>query len=817
MKRFFVMLSLCMLFISSAFSQKVTGKVLGEQSKELNGASVILKKKSDSSVVKIGATDKEGIFTFETIAAGSYIVNISFVGYSQYNSSPIEVSNGSDFKLPEVTLSKQSGDLKAVEIVARKPIVEIKADKTILNVEGSINAVGQDALELLRKSPGIMVDKDENLSLSGKNGVQVYIDGRPTPLSGTDLSAYLKTIQSSSIEAIEIITNPSAKYDAAGNAGIINIRLKKNKSFGTNGSVNAGFSQGIFPKYLGGISLNHRNKNINLYGNYNYNDARNESWMSLYRLQLDTLFDGNTVMHFTNKSHNFKAGADYTLNSRNTIGVMVNGSFADMNFANTSVTPISYLPTGKTEKILAAENNSVAERNNANFNVNYRYADTSGKELNLDGDYGMFRIKTDQFQPNTYYDPITNNVISSRIYNMLSPSDIDIYSFKADYSQNLKKGKLGLGGKVSYVNSFNDFQRYDVFSAAKQLDTLRSNVFEYKENVNALYANYDRAFKGFSIQLGLRAENTNITGHSSGYRQNGSTYFEYDSTFKRNYTDLFPSAGITFNKKPTSQWGLRYSRRIDRPNYQDLNPFEFKLDEYTFQKGNTNLRPQYTNSFSLTHTYKYKLNTVLTYSHVKDVFTALIDTAEKSKAYITKSNLATQDIVSLNVSYPLQIKWFTAFANLNSYYTKYKADFGPGRTVDLDVFAFSVYLQNSFNLGKGWTGELTGNYNSPSIWMGTFKSNEMYGVDAGLLKTLFKGKATAKVSVSDIFKTMQWGGTSDFTGQYISNKGGWESRQLKLNFTYRFGNNQVKAARQRKTGTEDENKRVGSGQSTGVN
>jgi hypothetical protein len=796
--------------ISWGHSQTITGKVIDEQDKALPGASVILKKLSDSSVVKLGATNNEGAYQFREISPGKYFVNVSFVGYSAVNTENIEVAGSGPVTVPIVKLGKASADLKAVEVVVRKPIVEVKADKTILNVEGSVNAVGQDALELLRKAPGVLVDKDDNLSLSGKSGVQVYIDGRPTPLSGADLAAYLKSMQSSSIEAIEIITNPSAKYEAAGNAGIINIRLKKNKSFGTNGSVNAGYNVGIFPKYLGGFSLNHRNKNVNIYGNYNYNHSRNESYMNLYRSLLDTLFDGKSTIGFRNKSHNFKAGVDYTLNKKNTIGIMVNGNISDNTISNYSRTPISYIPTGKVEKILVADNTSASARDNANININYRYADTSGRELNMDADYGIFRIESDQMQPNYYFDPVTSGITNSRVYNMIAPNNIDIYSFKTDYEQNFKKGRLGIGGKLSYVKSGNDFQRYDVITSGKRLDTLRSNLFDYEENINALYANYNKQYKGFMVQLGLRVENTNITGYSSGHRLNGNGYHKYDSSFKRHYTDFFPSAGVTFNKKPTSQWGLRYSRRIDRPAYQDLNPFEFKLDEYTFMKGNTDLRPQYTNSFSLTHTYKYKLTTVLSYSHVNDVFTQLIDTAERSKSFITKKNLATQDIVSLNISYPFQYKWYSVFGNLNAYYSHYKANLGgAGRKIDLDVYAFNLYLQNTFNLGKGWTGELSGFYTSPSIWQGTFKSKEMYGIDGGLSKTILKGNATVKASVSDIFKTMRWAGTSDFAGQHLETRGGWESRQFKLNFTYRFGNKEVKGARQRKTGTEDESKRVG--------
>jgi hypothetical protein len=320
------------------------------------------------------------------------------------------------------------------------------------------------------------------------------------------------------------------------------------------------------------------------------------------------------------------------------------------------------------------------------------------------------------------------------------------------------------------------------------------------------------------VQVGLRAENTNAKGTSSGHKWTGSSYEKYDSGFTRHYTDLFPSAAVTLNKKPMSQWTFAYSRRIDRPAYQDLNPFEFKLDEYTYQKGNTQLRPQYTNSIGITHMYKYKLVTVLNYSHVSDVFTQLLDTADKSRSFITKKNLADQDVVSLNISMPVQIKRYSGFFNVNSNYSHYKADFGTGRTIDLDVFNVSAYMQNSFKFTSDLTGEVTGFYSSPSIYQGTFKTRSMWGVDAGVQQTIMKGKATIKATVSDVFLTMRWKATSEFAGQTVNANGGWESRLLKLSFAYRFGNNQVKAARQRKTATEEENKRVeGSGGGLGGN
>ena len=792
-------------------AQQIKGNVKDDQGKALSGATVALKKVKDSALVKLAATNASGEYSFTSINAGNYFLAVSYTGHIAKNSPAFEVSGAGDVTAPEVALTKQSGQLKEVVVAARKPMVEVKADKTILNVEGSVNAVGQDALDLLRKSPGVVVDKDDNLTLSGKNGVQVYVDGRPTPLSGKDLSDYLRTLQSSSIEAIEIITNPSAKYEAAGNAGIINIRLKKNKSFGTNGSVNAGFNQGYTPKYNGGVSLNHRNKHVNLFGNYSYNDNTNENNINLNREVSDTLFEGKTKLNVDNKSHNFKAGMDYFLTKRSTVGVMANGSFSNMGLSNYSHTDISYNPTKQLDRTLIADNTNDNKKNNVNANINYRYADSTGHELNVDGDYGAYRNKSNQYQPNDYFDA-KGNYLYSNIYNMIAPTDIDLYSVKADYEQNFKKGRLGLGGKLSFVESSNYFNRYDVnpSSGNQTLDIFRSNDFIYKENISAGYVNYNRQFKGFMIQAGLRVENTHNTGHSTGKRVDNNTgnIVDYDTTFTRDYTNLFPSGAITFNKNPMSQFSFTFSRRIDRPNYQDLNPFEFKLDDYTFRKGNTELRPQYTNSIGITHTYKYRLNTTLNYSHIKDIFAQLVDVTEKSKAFMTQKNLATQDIVSLNISYPFQYKWYSIFANVNTYYSHYKADLGVDRKVNLDVVAATVFAQQTFRLGKGWTGEMSGFYTSPSIWQGTIKSRTIWSIDGGVSKTVLKGNGTFKASVSDIFRTLKWKGTSDFAGQHTIASGNFESRQLKLNFTYRFGNSQVKAARQRKTGLEEETKRA---------
>lgn len=826
-QKLMLLAAICLLTALSATAQnssKITGEIKDNTGKPISAATIILHAAKDSALVKTAVSDAKGSYEILQIKPGSYFVKSSVVNMQTTSSAIFEVKENQTVTAPAITTEPAAKNMEAVVVTSKKPIVEVKADRTILNVEGTINAVGNDALELLRKSPGVMVDKDDNLSLAGKNGVQVYIDGKPTPLSGADLASYLKSLQSTQIESIELITNPSAKYEAAGNAGIINIKLKKDKTIGTNGSVNAGYNIGNYSKYNGGLSLNHRNKDMNLFGTYNFNQGINLMKFKLYREQGDTIFDQTNRMLTRNKyGHNFKAGADVFINKKSTIGFILNGNLSANTMETEGPMNIIYKPTGTTTRILRASNENISERNNVNANVNYRYAVTGGTELNIDADYGYFNLRSNQFQPNDYFDASGNTKLYSNVYRMISPTNIDIVSVKADYERNFQKGRLGFGGKVGYVKSDNDFRRYDVNGSNEVYDKEKSNRFKYTENINAAYINYNRGFKGFMIQFGVRVENTVSDGNSTGLKYNSTTsnYENYDSTIHRNYTGLFPSAAITFNKNPMSQFGITYSRRIDRPAYQDLNPFEFKLNDYTFMKGNTNLRPQYTNSFGLTHTYKYKLNTQLNYSHVKDIFTQLPDTTEGSKSFLTKKNLATQDIASLNISYPFQKKWYSFFVNVNSYYSLYKANFGGGdRNVNLDIFALSFYMQNSFDLGKGFKAELSGFYTSPTIWQGTFRSIAMYSIDGGLQKTIFKGKGMLKASVSDMFRLMKWKGSTNFSGQFSEASGRWESRQLKLNFSYRFGSNQIKAARQRKTSIEEENKRTqssGSGMGAGGN
>ena len=800
-----------MMLIHFATNAKQTGTTIkgtvnDDKGKPQAAATVMLQKAKDSSLVKTDVTDANGKYEFINIPASTYFVTITSVGFGSSNSATFSTDEGKTHEMPVTTLQIASDELGGVVVKGKKPLVEIRADKMIINVESSINATGSNAMELLQKSPGVVVDKDDNISVKGKNGVRIYIDGRPSQMDNKDLAALLRSMNSADIEAIEFITNPSARFDASGNAGIINIKLKKNKLTGFNGNVSTGIMFGITPKTMNSLSLNYRNKKANFFGNYSNGFGVNRNNFNLYRKQADSLYDSRALQENNNRNHNFKAGADFFLSRKSTFGVIVTGNLSDVNNTSDSKTPISALSTGIVTRTLLARNFLPGTRANLNYNANYKFSDTTGHELNLDVDYGTFTGRTSSYQPNIY--KYADGSLVESIFKNNTPIDINIFTAKADYEQKLGKGKLGFGAKYSNVKTKNTFDFWDIINGADKFNADRSNRFTYTENVNALYVNYNRAYgQQWTLQAGLRMENTQSEGNLTSYKQP-----KPEDNVKRNYTDIFPSAAISYAANQNNSFSATYSRRIQRPSYQDLNPFENKIDELIYEKGNAFLRPQYANNFEISHVFKYMLTTTIGYSHVKDLITQLTDTTEKTKGYITNRNLANQHIFSLNIGSPITItKWWSSYYNLNLNHSKYKATFDDGKKVDLNALNYNIYGQNTFTIGKGLTAELSGWYNGPGIWGGTFKSSPMGGFDIGLQKTVLGDKGTLKLSLTDVAKTMRWRGISNFAGTYLDANGGWESRQLRVNFSYRFGKSTVSGARQRKTGLEDESKRIKSG------
>ncbi len=787
-----------MLFALQDMAQEIKGKLKNENGEALAKVTVTLHKAKDSALLRTTLSADDGSFTFSFNDTIAVLIRFDAIGYENRWMSALTLASK-----PEISLSRTTKALEAVVVTAKKPIVEVKPDKLVFNVEASINATGNNGLELLQKSPGVIVDKDDNILLAGKNGVRIFIDGKPSPLSGTDLAAYLRGLNSNDIEAIEIITNPSAKYEAEGNAGIINIRLKKNKNYGVNGTISGGYGIMKFPKYNGAASLNYRNKKVNYFANYSIYNNRNWNKFDLYRIQNDTSYDQTSESRGHFQGHNLKAGADFFLNSKNTLGVVVNGNLGEMEWNSESQTPIAATGIKETDRTLYAESRTNNKRRNFTANLNYRFADTSGHEWSMDADFGKYSMRGYNTTPNVYLDN-DGNEISSYTFSSEMPTDISMISFKSDYEQNLWKGKLAAGIKSAYVLTDNNFAFYEYDANGNPvLNPNRSSRFEYTEWINAAYGQYRRQWKKIGIQAGLRLEQTNSHGQLTAAVPTD------DEDVKRSYLNLFPSAGITWQLAEKHTLGLSYSRRIDRPRYQDLNPFEYQLDQLSFRKGNPFLRPQYTNIIELRHTWAQKLTTTLSYSKVNDFFAQVTDTVDGNRNYIQQRNLANQEVYSLTATYPFSItKWWSVYANVTLYHSRYRAEFEENKIIKLNATVFNLYQQQTFKIAKGWTAELSGSYNSPSVWGGTYQTNAFWNLDVGLQKKFWKDNATIRVSVTDIFYTQPWSAVSNFGGLYLIASGAFESRQFKANFSWRFGNNQVKAARNRQSGIDELNQRA---------
>ncbi len=802
-----IILFLTFWMVAPAQERNISGKISGDKGELLTGAVAELRNASDSSLAKAAVADQKGVYVLEQVKPGSYYIRTSFLGYDPHLTDVFSFDGAKTKVMPEIKMATSAIMLRSAEISAIKPLVEVKADKTVFNVENSINSTGSTAYELLQKAPGVVVDNNDAITLKGRGGVMVQIDGRPSRLSETELADYLKSMQSTDVEAIELISNPSSRYDAEGTAGIINIKLKKNKNYGSNGSVTLGYAVGRYSKYNTALSLNSRSEKLNFFSSYSNNWGERNFIFNLYREQRPYIYNQSSNNLRKGLSHNYKAGLDYVINAKHSIGTMVNGNISNTDGVHTNRNYIENFETHVIDSVLKSDQRSEQKGNNFNLNLNHHFKDTLGHDLTTDFDFGYYDGSRDTYIPNVYTLPDLTTPLSSSYFRSATPTIIKIFTFKSDYSQNLLKGKVGFGVKTSFVNTDNTFNFYDIIDNVEVIDNTRSNHFVYEENVNAVYLNYSRTIKKFDFQAGVRVENT----RSEGDLRSETTVD--NKNVRRDYTDFFPSAGITYNFHKDHATGLVYSSRIDRPNYQELNPFEQKLDELSFRKGNPFLNPQYSDKIELSHTYKYTTTVSAGYSITNDFFAQIADTLPGGKGVLTPRNLATEEVWSANVSISRQpVKWYSIYLNAGVSNQAYDADFGGNKTINTSFASFNMYAQNTFKLPYGFTFEISGWYNSGGVWAGSYKADATGSLDLGLQKKLFGESASLKVSFTDLFETAPWSSYNTYAGIVSKANGNWESQQLRVSFNWRFGNKNVKSIRQRSTGSESELKRIGGGE-----
>ncbi len=792
----------------------INGAVKDNNGNPLDAVTVSLLRRSDSALVKAALSNKSGAFRFENIAFGNYILALSHVGYDNAYSRPFELNASHPaLALGDIALRQAGASLSQVTVTGKRPLIENKIDKTVVNVEASATNGGLNALEVLEKSPGVTVDNDGNISLKGKQGVIVMIDGKPTYLSAQDLANYLRNMPSNQLDQIEIMSQPPAKYDAAGNSGVINLITKKNKNNGFNGSLTTSAIVAKYFKNTNSLTFNWRQGKTNIYGNYGFSYWEGFNTINIgksLRENADVAFDRYTAQYsfgrYSDRSHTFRAGIDIFADKKTTLGFSVNGTADKESFTSWSTADF-YDSLHHFVQYNIAQSQNRTPQIHLGFNGNFlRKLDDKGSEIAVDADYIFYDTRGTAYSNNYLYNADKVPSEDPYLLNGRLPSRIDIYSIKSDYKKILGKDiTLEAGIKSSYVKTDND-AAYTLFNNSTgkwDPDTTVSNHFIYKENINAAYVNWQQRIKKFSMQLGLRAEQTNANGDQT----------VKNLSFKKNYIQLFPTAYFTYKPDDNNTFGLSYGRRIERPAYQNLNPFRFQLDRYTYEVGNPDLQPQFSNNIEASYNYKGELNITANYTRTTDIISDVLITIKEPAdsnytTYQTTQNIASQTNIGLGVNYSKQLtKSWMLNVFFNAYENYYK---GVVDSTDIDVHyaSFNASFNTQYSFKKGWTAELSGFYYARDYVSSVVLADGRGMFSLGASRQVLKGKGSIKLNLRDPFYLMSFTAHTDLSksityGHYV-----WDNRRIILTLVYRFGKttgNQI----QRREGASDEQSRVG--------
>ncbi|RKR80183.1 outer membrane receptor protein involved in Fe transport [Mucilaginibacter gracilis] len=791
-KRFslkFILMAVCMLLLvlsgnaQSLNKGTLTGKVVDETNLPLPFVSLFLKNCSDSTFYKTGISGNDGTFSFGTINKGCYVLQIKMLGFKSYATPAIAFENNTKIDLGVIKLLPATKMLNAVTIKAQTQFIERRADKIVVNLDNGLTA-GQSIMEVMDKLPGVTVNPDDQISLNGQ-GVQIYIDGKATPLSSSALSSLLKGMSSTNIQKIELIAHPSARYDAAGAGGIINIVRKRNHKEGLNGNVYGGAGQGRFGKQNGGLNLNYKNTGYNLFFNADY--SHNKYYVD--NNLVSDFFDGNHV--FTNQNvsaiNSIRSNATYTptlgldlyLSKKTTLSFSATNGLQvfDRNaLSSTNLYTANQAINGSNSF------SNLVKTNTNNFSSGMHLLhqlDTLGKEYTIDMDYFIYTNNSNQHNQNTNYDTLgTFTDAQKTLFNQ--DRRFDVYSAKADYQYPLKNNAhLEFGFKSSYVVSNNSNMLYNIVADVNTPNLAQNDYFKYSENINALYFTYNKEHKRFSYQLGLRGEGTLGTGQQ---QQTGQT-------FDKKYIQLFPSAYFDFKLNANESLNLTLNKRIDRPTYENLNPLLRIINSTTYLQGNPQLQPAILYNASVTNAFKNAFFATINYSISLHDFTFFTSPYNGDKTITTTrpdNNRYTQ-YASFILAYNRQITpwWFTSTnVNLNEQWFK---------TTDNDVGVYNKQLltanfdtYNSFALNKKLSFLLLLKYRGKAQDRNVV--NDPYFVaTTGLRQALFGSRGWLALNVTDILHTYKiaYVQNSVSVNQYWANAN--ETTAVRLSLSYSFG------------------------------
>ena len=805
----------CLIACGASFAQKnskLSGKVVDEKGQALAFAVVKVLNSPDTTIVKSGSTNVDGEFIFDQLKEGNYRLSVSMMGHKTKKTESFALTG--DLKLPSIVLNGEAKQLKEVSVQGRKPYVEHQIDKTVLNVENSIVSSGSTALEVLEKAPGVQIDRQsEQIKLNNKSGVTVMIDGKTNFLSGADITTLLSNMSSDQIATIELITNPSSKYDAAGNAGIINIKLKRNKAYGTNGTLSLNGGQGIMPDSPTdlaraglNLNLNHREGKWNIFGNGTV--ARKASFNNTFLTR--TTFANGLASAFTqdfdrkNKGVGFqgKLGADYYASEKTVFGVMIDANTVKTklnNFSNTLINEVQSNVASSNSVLQDAYSNSPANNLTANFNIKHDF-DKTGKNISFDVDYSNFNNKKDE-QFNARYLNQGGQQTNTTLLRNNTDANIDIFAAKTDFTLPINKTmKFETGLKSSYVVTNNDFISEQFLSGSWQNDPNKSNNFIYKENINAIYGNFSKEWKVWQVQLGLRAEHTHSNGNS----------ITSNKEVDRNYLSFFPTVFVNQKLNENNNIRYSYSRRVDRPNYQQLNPFSFYMDPYAVDQGNPYLKPQFTDNFEVSYGYK-QVSFSLNYADTRDMITQISQQDEVTRIVsVIRQNLGRAQNYSAGVYFPVKVaKWWNMQNNASVYYNKFEDGNLEGAAFRASKVAYNFNTNQTFILPQNFTVEVSFWYSSPKVSGVEQTTIAQYALNAGIQKSLLNKKLKLRLNMDDILLTNYWKGALEYQNVNLQVTNRYTSRRANFSISYGFGNQNVKSARSRNTATDDIKGRAG--------
>ncbi|MDQ2792745.1 MAG: TonB-dependent receptor family protein [Bacteroidota bacterium] len=784
-RRLFVLLLLALPMLSqrAAAQATATGNVLDTAGRPLAFATAVLVQLPDSSIANSQTTTGLGGYTFTSIKPGRYCVKALLLSYASARSAAFGVG-AAPVAVPALRLLPAATALKEVTVTGTPPMLEQHADRTVLNVD-RLNTAGETALEILKKAPGVTLDKDDNIVYRGSTGVTVLLDGKLTYMGGAALSSYLKSLPASAVSQIELLPNPPASMDAAGTAGVLNIKLRRSQLPGLSGTYNLGLGQGRYEKSWAGTNLSYNLGKVRLFARLDGGRYNSFNRLTMIRTIRDSLFNQENRWRPLTYTGTYATGADVALTARQSLGLQLRGGFDHTDAVRTSnsvTTDRAGNPGGRRQ----LTNPETSNNSNQALNSYYRFAfDSTGRELSANLDYVRYASANDQSFNNVVFAPGSEQGRPAEQLRSATSSETTIRAAKIDYVHPVAgtKWRAETGLKTSWVTSRSTIQFDKLAGSDWQADALRTNQFQYDEHISAAYVSTNTSYGRLELKAGLRGELTQANGRSATTGQQVA----------RRYFQLFPSAFASYKITDRDQVSASVSRRISRPNYQSLNPFLNYTDFYTAQQGNPFLAPSLSQSFVFNYLHHDFQVLSLSYLHetnsVNNVVTQNDDTKISTS---TPQNLAQASTLTLSSGGHTDItKGWGVDNQLSGSYTRVETQV-EGQPVRLASYSWAASSNQTFILPRSYKLLVGGEYSSPVV-QGLYRAKASGSVNLGLKKQLWAERASLSLKVADVFNTYRFRSTLQYANVNQTWNNQWESRRATLTFTCKIGSGKTPA------------------------